>query len=316
MRLRGEQLRETQLVLQRTNEQMDATVPAGARAGGDPGRRPGPQLAARARALYKLGELSLPAPAPLRGAAVGHAIRGYRFVSALARRDKERIAGFRADLDALAATRADLAARRRSRRWPCAPSSTAHAPRPGRRPPAEVGAADLARREEGVHAAYLQELEEAEGKLGAAPRRPGRGRRRRCPSPPSSGTLPWPVAGPRAHDLRPPQAPALRHLHRAQRDRDRGRRGHAGGRRARGHGGLRRPVPRLRPHGHGRPRRQAPHPLRPPRRRRGSRRGSRWPRASSWARWGRRASGGPGLYFEVRRRASPQDPLEWLDKRP
>ena len=96
MRLRGEQLRETQVVLQRTNEQIEQS-----------GRRlreleaslaaARPALAARARALYKLGELSylrllLSVERP------SDVIRGYRFVSALARRDKERIAGFRADL--------------------------------------------------------------------------------------------------------------------------------------------------------------------------------------------------------------------------
>jgi septal ring factor EnvC (AmiA/AmiB activator) len=57
VRLRAEQLRETQLVLHRASEQMDATVRrvhdldasvAQAR----------PQLAARARALYKMGDLT------------------------------------------------------------------------------------------------------------------------------------------------------------------------------------------------------------------------------------------------------------------
>jgi len=94
-------------VLARTNEQMEAgtrrareldAVLAAER----------PALAARARALYKLGALSylrllLSVERP------SDAIRGYRFVSGLARRDKERIAGFRSDLEALAATRAELA---------------------------------------------------------------------------------------------------------------------------------------------------------------------------------------------------------------
>ena len=79
VRLRTEQLRETQIVLHRANEQMDATVRrlkdleasvAQAR----------PQLAARARALYKMGELSyvrmlLSVERP------SDMFRGYRFVS-------------------------------------------------------------------------------------------------------------------------------------------------------------------------------------------------------------------------------------------
>src|SRR5207245_3455975 len=107
VRLRGEELRETQLVLQRTNEQMDVTLRrvrqlevsiAAAR----------PVLAARARALYKLGELSylhllLSVDRP------SDMFRGYRFVSALARKDNQRIAGFRADLTAPAETKGELA---------------------------------------------------------------------------------------------------------------------------------------------------------------------------------------------------------------
>jgi septal ring factor EnvC (AmiA/AmiB activator) len=106
VRLRGEQLRETQLLLQRTNAQLDVTLRK-ARELDKSLAAERPILAARARELYKLGEvsylrilLSVDHPSDI--------FRGYRFVTALARRDKERFAAFRADLDALTSTRAEL----------------------------------------------------------------------------------------------------------------------------------------------------------------------------------------------------------------
>src|SRR6266498_5163265 len=73
--------------------------------------------------------------------------------------------------------------------------------------------------------------------------------------------------GPGALDIRPAQAPEVRHLHDPERDRDRdrGRPPRLG--RARGDGGLRRPLQGLRAHGRPRPWWQAPLPLRPPVRR-------------------------------------------------
>jgi murein hydrolase activator len=106
VRLRGEQVRETQLLLLRTNAQLDATVRK-ARLLEKSLAEERPALAARARALYKLGEisylrllLSVDRPSDF--------FRGYRFVTALARRDNERIAAFRADLASLATTRSEL----------------------------------------------------------------------------------------------------------------------------------------------------------------------------------------------------------------
>ena len=59
VRLRSEELRETQLVLQRDERADGRDRCGGVRdAGGVPRRRRGRVLAARARALYKLGELS------------------------------------------------------------------------------------------------------------------------------------------------------------------------------------------------------------------------------------------------------------------
>jgi septal ring factor EnvC (AmiA/AmiB activator) len=192
VRLRGEQLRETQAVLQRTNEQIESS-----------GRRvreleatlaaERPALAARARALYKLGELSyfrllLSVERP------ADAIRGYRFVSGLARRDKERIAGFRRDLAALDATRAELATRAREAAALRADLARARAALDADRAKKTELLTSLVERKE-VNAAYLQELEEAEGRLarllaGAA------GGDVSLPIAAFRGTLRWPVAGP------------------------------------------------------------------------------------------------------------------------
>jgi len=191
VRLRGEELRETQLVLQRTNEQREAT-----------GRRAReleasvaaarPVLAARARALYKLGELSylrmllsVDRPSDL--------FRGYRFVSALARRDNQRIAGFRADLSALAATRAELDRRAREALGLRAVLERARRSLDADRRRKEKLLTEIVERKE-THAAYLQELEEAEGKLqqmlqGLSAEDVA------VPIPAFKGSLPWPVAG-------------------------------------------------------------------------------------------------------------------------
>lgn len=192
VRLRGEQLRETQAVLVRTNEQIGRSTRrvqelesslATAR----------PALAARARALYKLGELSylrllLSVERP------SDAIRGYRFVSALARRDKEKIAGFRADLAALEATRADLSVKaRQAAALRSDLARTRSALDADRRKKSELLTSLVERKE--VHAAYLQELEDAEGKLTQLLGGLGQGDVS-LPIAAFRGTLRWPVAGP------------------------------------------------------------------------------------------------------------------------
>jgi septal ring factor EnvC (AmiA/AmiB activator) len=162
VRLRTEQLRETQLVLSRASDQMEATARrvrdleasvAQAR----------PQLAARARALYKMGELSY-----LRMLlSVEHPsdmLRGYRFVSALARRDRERMAALRADLSALASTRDDLQKKTRVALALRADLDRARRSLEGDRQRKSELLTSLVEKKE-THAAYLQELEEAEGKL-------------------------------------------------------------------------------------------------------------------------------------------------------
>ena len=192
VRLRGEQLRETQVVLLRTNEQMEQS-----------GRRlreleaslaaARPALAARARALYKLGALSylrllLSVERP------SDAIRGYRFVSALARRDKERIAGFRADLIALAATRADLSAKaQQAAVLRTELARTRSALDADRKKKSELLTSLVEKKE--VHTAYLQELEDAEGKLTQLLGGLGQGEVS-LPFAAFRGTLRWPVVGP------------------------------------------------------------------------------------------------------------------------
>jgi murein hydrolase activator len=191
VRLRSEQLRETQIVLQRTNQQLDATVRRvkALEASIEATR---PVLAARARALYKLGELSylrllLSVERP------SDIFRGYRFVSALARRDNQRIAGLRSDLAALAATRAEL---ERKTREALELRTSLERTRRGLdadRRRKEKLLTEIVERKE-THAAYLQELEEAEGRLqsllqGLTAEDVA------VPIPVFKGSLPWPVAG-------------------------------------------------------------------------------------------------------------------------
>ena len=191
VRLRGEELRETQLVLQRTSEQMDATLRR-ARQLESSIAAARPVLATRARALYTLGELSylrmlLSVDRP------SDIFRGYRFVSALARRDNQRIAGFRSDLAALAATRAELERRTREalelRR---SLERTRRALDADRRRKEQLLTEIVDRKE--THAAYLQELEAAENRLqqmlqGLTTDDVA------VPIPAFKGSLPWPVAG-------------------------------------------------------------------------------------------------------------------------
>jgi len=191
VRLRGEEVRETQLVLQRTNEQMDATVRR-ARELEDSIATARPVLAERARALYKLGELSylrmllsVDRPSDL--------FRGYRFVSALARRDNQRIAGFRADLAALATTRVELQRKTREALELRASLERTRRGLDADRRRKEKLLTEIVERKE-THAAYLQELEEAETRLqqmlqGLTADDVA------VPIPVFKGNLPWPVAG-------------------------------------------------------------------------------------------------------------------------
>jgi septal ring factor EnvC (AmiA/AmiB activator) len=162
VRLRAEELREIQIGLTRTQEQRDATVKRLTEIEAQV-ERERPVLAARARALYKLGELSyvrllLSVDRP------SDFFRGYRFVTALARRDNERIAAFRADLQALAAVRLDLEARTREALALRESRERARRSLDADRRRKTALLTEIVEKKE-TNAAYLQELEEAEARL-------------------------------------------------------------------------------------------------------------------------------------------------------
>jgi len=162
IRVRGERLRETRMVLRRTNAQMDETL-RGVRELEASVEQTRLILAARARALYKLGELSylrlllsVENPADM--------FSGYRFVTALARRDKQRIDRFREDLAGLSELRAELEKRTQE-----ALALRAELQRERRRLDRDRQRktsllTSIVEKKE-THAAYLAELQEAEEKL-------------------------------------------------------------------------------------------------------------------------------------------------------
>lgn len=191
VRLRSEQLRETQLVLHRANEQMDATVKR-ARELEASVAQARPQLAARARALYKMGELSyvrmllsVERPADM--------LRGYRFVSALARRDREKMAALRTNLATLATTREELQKKTRETLALRADLDRARRALEGDRQKKSELLTSIVEKKE-THAAYLQELEEAERKLGQLFSGLGEGDLT-VPITVFKGALPWPAPG-------------------------------------------------------------------------------------------------------------------------
>ena len=191
LRLRSEELQEIRITLRQTQSELDATVErvaelearlAAAR----------PALAAHARALYKLGELSymrlllsVDRPTDL--------FRGYRFVTTLARRDRERVAAFRADLGSLNEQKAELERR-------TAESIELRgrlvAARRGldrqRERKTELLMSIVEQKE--THAAYVEELAEAEKRLGQLLDGLGDGEVA-IPVAAFKGSLPWPVEG-------------------------------------------------------------------------------------------------------------------------
>jgi len=155
-------------------------------------RQARPLLAARARALYKLGELSylrllLSVDRP------SDFISGYRFVNALARRDNERLARFRADMRALEQTRADLEKRTAEAFTLRAGLVRARRNLEADRVRKTTLLTELVESKE-TNAVFLQELEEAEGKLAELLGGAGRGEVA-VPMGAFKGELPWPVAG-------------------------------------------------------------------------------------------------------------------------
>ena len=192
LRLRTAELREIRLNLRRTQAELDATVESVQQLEGRLAAAR-PLLAAHARALYKLGELSyvrllLSVDSP------SDFFRGYRFVTTLARRDRERVAAFRSDLADLKEQKAVLekrtaesitlrerlvAARRRLDSQ--------------RRRKTELLTSIVEQKE--THAAYVEELAEAERRLEQLLNGLGEGAVA-IPVAAFKGSLPWPVRGP------------------------------------------------------------------------------------------------------------------------
>ena len=191
LRLRSAELTEIQLTLEKTRAELDATLVrvtrletslAAAR----------PALAAHARALYKLGEmsylrllLSIDHPADF--------FRGYRFVSSLARRDKDQVATFRRDLDAHSRERSVLEQRTREsidlRNRLAATRRELDAQRARK----TALLTSLVEKKE-LNAAYVEELAEAETRLQQLLEGLGEGEVA-VPMGAFRGSLHWPVEG-------------------------------------------------------------------------------------------------------------------------
>jgi septal ring factor EnvC (AmiA/AmiB activator) len=191
LRLRTEELTEIQLTLKRTRARLDATVArvrqletslAAAR----------PALAAHARALYKLGDmsylrllLSIDRPSDF--------FRGYRFVTTLARRDNARVAAFRADLATLGAERTELEERTRESIALRARLTATRRSLDAQRARKTELLTSLVERKE-TNAAYVGELEQAESRLQQLLAGLGEGTVT-VPLGALRGSLPWPVEG-------------------------------------------------------------------------------------------------------------------------
>ena len=192
LRLRNEELTELQLTLRRTRGELDAAVTrvaqletslAAARLA----------LAAHARALYKLGDmsylrllLSIDRPSDF--------FRGYRFISTLARRDNARVAAFRKDLGALGTEKAALERRTRESIELRGRLTTARRNIDAQRSRKTALLTSLVEKKE-LNAAYLEELAQAESRLQQLLAGLGGGDVAVLPMGAFRGSLPWPVEG-------------------------------------------------------------------------------------------------------------------------
>ncbi len=191
LRLRTEELTEIQLTLKKTRVELDATVLRVGRLEASLAAAR-PALAAHARALYKLGEmsylrllLSIDRPSDF--------FRGYRFVSTLARRDNAQVASFRADLERLTREKATLEQRTREsidlRNRLAATRRELDAQRARK----TALLTSLVEKKE-LNAAYLDELAQAEARLQQMLGGLG-GEDVAVPMAAFRGALPWPVDG-------------------------------------------------------------------------------------------------------------------------
>jgi septal ring factor EnvC (AmiA/AmiB activator) len=191
LRLRTEELREIRLTLRRTQDELDATVERVA-ALEERLATARPSLAAHARSLYKLGELSY-ARLLLSVDRPSDFFRGYRFITTLARRDRQRVAAFRADLADLNDQRAILEKRTAEsielRGRLVAARRRLDAQRDRK---TELLMSIVEQKE--THVAYVEELAEAESRLVELLEGLG-GEPVAIPVAAFKGSLPWPVRG-------------------------------------------------------------------------------------------------------------------------
>jgi septal ring factor EnvC (AmiA/AmiB activator) len=191
LRLRTEELTEIQLTLKKTRAELDATVARVSRLEASLSASR-PALAAHARALYKLGEmsylrllLSIDRPSDF--------FRGYRFVSTLARRDNAQVAAFRSDLERLTKEKATLEQRTRESIELRNRLSAARRQLDAQRERKTALLTSLVEKKE-LNAAYLEELAQAEARLQQLLGGLG-GEQVAVPMGAFRGALPWPVEG-------------------------------------------------------------------------------------------------------------------------
>ena len=191
LQLRADELTEIQISLKRTRALLDATVArvrqletslAAAR----------PALAAHARALYKLGDmsylrllLSIDRPSDF--------FRGYRFITTLAHRDNARVAAFRSDLGALTTEKAKLERRTQESIALRTKLTGARRALDAQRARKTALLTSLVERKE-LNAAYVEELARAESRLQELLAGLGGGEVA-VPLGAFRGSLPWPVEG-------------------------------------------------------------------------------------------------------------------------
>jgi murein hydrolase activator len=191
VRLRTEELREIQAVLQRANAQLDTTT-RDVRALESSIAAERPVLAARARALYKMGDLSylrllLSVDRP------SDIFRGYRLVTTVARRDNQRIARFRTDLASLAERRTRLEQETQQAMNLRTDLDRARRTLEQDRRRKTALLTSIVEKKE-TNAAFVEELAQAEAKLREMLAGLGDGEVT-VPLPVFRGSLPWPVEG-------------------------------------------------------------------------------------------------------------------------
>jgi murein hydrolase activator len=191
VRLRTEELREAQAVLQKANAQLETTSREVKALEKDIAEAR-PVLAARARALYKMGDLSylrilLSVDRP------SDIFRGYRLVTTVARRDNQRIARFRSDLSALDGTRTRLEQETQDALALKDRLDAARRTLDQDRRRKTAALTSLVEKKEN-QAAFLEELQQAEGKLQDLIAGFGSGDVA-VPLPVFRGSLPWPANG-------------------------------------------------------------------------------------------------------------------------